>query len=85
VTARTCKATRLMAMIRRLNIDIRQNFDLNMPLLAQVACQCETCPCTDTCDSWLRDGAKGDGYRAFCPNLEVLDLLPYSRVDDLAT
>jgi hypothetical protein len=73
-----------MAMVRRLNIDIRQNFDLNMPILAQAACQCETCPCTDACDSWFRDGAKGDGYRVFCPNLELLNLLPHRTVDDLA-
>ncbi len=84
MTARTCKATRLMAMVRRLTTDIRQNFDLNMPLLGRAACQCETGPCTDVCYTWFRDGAKGGGYRAFCPNLEFLDLLPHSSVDDLA-
>lgn len=84
MTARPCKATRLMAMVRRMNIVIRQNFDINMPILAQAACQCETCPCTDACDTWFMDGTKGDGYPAFCPNLELLDLLLHSAVKDFA-
>ncbi len=76
--------TRLAAMLRRLNIDIRQNFDLNMPVLAHAAEGCRRCPHKGRCRDWL-DGGRGGGYRAFCPNVIWLDLLPRGavvRLDD---
>ena len=70
--------SRLTRMLRRLNIDVVRGFDLNMPLIAQAAMVCETCPRSDRCETWLRAGIQDHGYRAFCPNAARLDCLPRS-------
>ena len=67
--------TRLAAMVRRLNIDIRHSFDLNMPVLAHAAAICGRCPHKRRCRDWLDRGPRG-GYRTFCPNVIWFDLLP---------
>ena len=71
--------THLAAMLRRLNIDVRQNFDLTMPVLARAAGVCGRCPHKGRCRAWLDGGCRG-GYRAFCPNVAWLDILPRGSV-----
>ena len=70
--------SRLTRMLRRLNIDAVRSFDLNMPLIAQAAMICDTCPRSDRCETWLRAGIQDHGYRSFCPNAARLDCLPRS-------
>ena len=78
-TGRPTTETRLAAMVRRLNIDIGQNFDLNMPVLAHAAETCGRCPHKGRCRDWL-DGGRRGGYRTFCPNVIWFDLLPRRAV-----
>lgn len=83
-TGRPTTETRLAAMLRRLDIDIRQNFDLNMPVLGRAAEVCGRCPHEGRCRDWLDRGPRG-GYRTFCPNVIWFDLLPRRtavRLDD---
>ena len=83
-TGRQTTETRLAAMLRRLDIDIRQNFDLNMPVLARAAEVCGRCPNKGRCRDWLDRRPRG-GYRAFCANVIWFDLLPRRtavRLDD---
>ena len=74
-TNRQITETRLTAMMRRLNIDIRQNLDLNMPVIERAAAGCSRCPHKSRCRDWLDCGSR-DGYRTFCPNVIWFDLLP---------
>ena len=67
--------TCLAAMLRRLDIDVGQNFDLNMPVIERAAEVCGRCSHKARCRDWLDRGLRG-GYRSFCPNVIWLDLLP---------
>lgn len=66
---------RLRRMLKRLNVDYSNYFDLNMRLISQAAAICQTCPRPAECEVWLRSGKQDQGYRAFCPNAARLDCL----------
>ena len=60
MTKGKCAANRLATMLRRLNRDIRHNFDLTVAIVADAARQCGNCANVGDCDNWFDGGAPAE-------------------------
>jgi hypothetical protein len=70
----------LNEIMRRLGIDVGLSSELFMSFMTQAAYACILCRNAEACREWCGHRVLADGYPDFCPNAELFDYLPRTKV-----
>lgn len=71
------RATLFGKMLARLDVDVDEA--ARSQAFAISARTCIFCPSEGDCAEWFADGARGEGYRHFCPNASRMESMPQQR------